>query len=123
MVVNLTHPETGKRAELGRVPAQRSLEQEAHRLISTGPRVSLETAKKRRDKAIRKRAYELKETEEARQAALARQRELDRLRPEAMARLDEIRAQQPDAPQRQSEGSQETSETDRGRGKGFEFEP
>jgi hypothetical protein len=110
---------------LERFPAQRSPEQETHRLISTGPRVSLETAKKRRDKAIRKRAYELKEAEEARQAALARQRALDRLRPEAMARLDEIRAQQPDAAQRQSEGPQETSGTDKGKGKdkGFEFEP
>ena len=110
---------------LERVPAGRSPEQETHRLISTGPRVSLETAKKRRDKAIRKRAYELKEAEEARQAALARQRALDRLRPEAMARLDELRARQPDAPQRQSEGPQETSgrDKDKGKDKGFEFEP
>ena len=122
---DLTQQHLDRVQRLERAPVQRSPEQERHRLISTGPRVSLETAKKRRARAIQKRAYELREAEEARQAERAHQRTLDRLRPEAMARLEELRAMQPDAAERERQGPQETSgaNKDKGKDKGFEFEP
>lgn len=91
-----------------------------HRLVSTGRRVSIETAQKRRAKAIQKRAYAMREAEEAKVAQLAREREMLRQRPEFEQRQEEIKRGKPDAVDREIERVKRSRENDKERGKNYE---
>lgn len=91
--------------------------QESPRLLGTGRRVALETAQKRRAKAIQKRAYEMREAEEARQAQLAREREMLRQRPEFEQRQEEIRQGKPDAVEREITRLRQNREAGKDRGR------